>query len=50
MLCISAFEYINHSYNEEQNTHWHVGLYTSVIVTAWGWHLSAETCRCWCMS
>jgi hypothetical protein len=27
---------------------WHVGLYTFVIMTSWGWYLSAEKCRIWC--
>jgi len=45
-----AFEDFNHSYKEERNIYWHVGLYTAIIAIPWGWHLYAETCSSWCAS
>jgi len=29
------------------NLDWHVGLYTFVIMTHWGWHLGAKIFRRW---
>jgi len=35
---------------EEQKKDGHVDLHDFVIMAPWGCHLSAETCKSWCLS